>query len=183
MQNWNFLWDPALAHSIPFDLPIETSPHSPPSPHRPESSCGHFLKNEEKLSSKTKCGWTIAQLEEREVALCASTTGAPTWLLDWLCGTCQLLENSSSEAHTTNNRKQPQARSEKKLKVRRPRMNVGKCSSPALDEIASKDGTVWRTGLPAFVTSNGYVPLSFLCVFSNLFWLCCFYNIYWLGDW
>ena len=50
-------------------------------------------------------------------------------------------------------------------------MNVGKCSSkkPASDEIASEDGTVWRTELPAFVTSTGYVPVIFLCVFQICF--------------
>ena len=125
---------------------------------------------------------SIAHLESADVS-CADHPAQCIHLAAPLCGrftTCW--QNNSSEAHRSPIEKTTTSQIWKKSESQAaPRMSVEsvQCSSkePAMDQIASEDGTVWRSGLPASSLAPA-MSLSVFCVFFKFVLNLLFDNIF-----
>jgi len=114
---------------------------------------------------------------------CADHPAQRIYLAAPLCArftTCW--QNNSSEAHRSPIEKTTTSQIWKKSESQAaPRMSVEsvQCSSkePAMDQIASEDGTVWRSGLPASSLAPA-MSLSVFCVFFKFVLNLLFDNIF-----
>ena len=151
-----------LAVTHPFlALPIETSDSSSLFCRNPEVI---YLKNQ-KLSSKNKCGWTTAQLENWKWDLCASTilrinlaagptVGQPVscWKTVNLKHTYQAIEDDLTRNST------------KCTMTVGARGTIGRVSpATGLDQIAGWDGWLWRNWLPLYTLATA-MSLSSFCL-------------------